>query len=128
MAVHVLVVDDEATVASMLRMVLETNGYEVAISRSTADAVRQLEAHTFEVVVTDMRMESTTSGYDVARAAAARPYAPGIIILTGYPMPARDWKQSGAHLMLQKPAPIPRLLQSIEELVAARAQKRKSSA
>lgn len=126
MAISILVVDDERTVASMLRMVLETHGYEVTVALSTAEALATMHAQRFDVVLTDMRMESQTSGYDVARAAAKLPSAPRIIILTGFPMPARDWKQSGAHLMLQKPAPIPRLLEAVEQVLAQRAPSKTS--
>lgn len=125
MAISVLVVDDERTVAGMLAAVLKTEGYEVATAASTADAVAMLRTRAFDVVITDMRMESNTSGYDVARAASAQTQDPAIILLTGYPMPAREWRQSGAHAMLQKPAPIPRLLETIERTLAERAQRRR---
>lgn len=125
MAISVLVVDDERTVAGMLAAVLKTEGYEVETAVSTTQAVAILNTRPFDVVITDMRMESSTSGYDVARAASAQSQDPAIILLTGYPMPAREWRQSGAHAMLQKPAPIPRLLEAIERTLGERAQRRR---
>lgn len=124
MPVTVLVVDDEANVASMMRMVLESDGYEVAVARSAAEAMALFGSQTFDVVVTDMRMESATSGYEVARAASTLAGDPAIILLTGFPLPSRDWRQSGAHAMLQKPVPIAKLLEALHEVLAQRAARR----
>lgn len=126
MPVTVLVVDDEANVGSMMQMVLESDGYEVTLARSAAEALALLASRAFDVVVTDMRMESATSGYDVARAASALASDPGIVLLTGFPLPSRDWRQSGAHAMLQKPVPIARLMECIREVLAQRAARRQA--
>lgn len=125
MPVTVLVVDDEVNVGSMMRMVLESDGYQVTLANSAAEALALFaSSQAFDLVVTDMRMESPTSGYEVARAASALASDPGIILLTGFPLPGRDWRQTGAHAMLQKPVPIAKLLECVQEILAQRAARR----
>ena len=53
----------------MLRAVLESEGHTVVTAINAADALRKLEAGSFDMVITDMRMETKTSGFDVVRAA-----------------------------------------------------------
>ena len=120
---RILLVEDEAAVASMLRMVLEVHDYEVEIAASARAGIETLRRGSFAVVITDMKMESETSGFEVARAAASHPDKPAVLILTGFPMLARDWKKAGAHAVLQKPAEMGRLLQSVRTLLEERQQR-----
>lgn len=103
MASSILIVDDEAAVLSMLTVIMETQGYRVTGAHSAREAQKLLNEASFDLVLTDMKMETPTAGYDVARAAARQPYAPLVVILTAYPLIASDWKRSGAHAMLAKP-------------------------
>jgi CheY-like chemotaxis protein len=120
MSARILVVDDEEPVSSMLKVVLEANGYTVVTSPSAADAVRLLAAEPFEVVLTDMRMESDRAGYEVVRAARARPDPPGVVIITAYPLLAHDWRAAGADAAMSKPTQMTQLLEVVDELVQKR--------
>jgi CheY-like chemotaxis protein len=120
MSARILVVDDEEPVASMLKIVLESNGYTVVAASSAADAVRLLAAEPFEVVLTDMKMESDTAGYDVVRAARALQGPPGVVILTAYPLLANDWRTAGADAAMSKPTQMNLLLEVVDELVQKR--------
>lgn len=53
---RVLVVDDEAEIADLLRTMLENAGYEVATAESGAVALELLEAASFDAIVSDLRM------------------------------------------------------------------------
>jgi PAS domain S-box-containing protein len=53
---RVLVVDDEAEIAELLRAMLEHAGYEVAVAESGAVALQLLDAARFELIVSDLRM------------------------------------------------------------------------
>ena len=53
---RVLVVDDEAEIAELMRAMLEGAGFEVAIAESGAVALELLEAARFDAVVSDLRM------------------------------------------------------------------------
>lgn len=120
MTERILLVEDEASVASMLRMVLEVHDYEVQVATSAKAGIAALGSGSFDIVITDMKMETDTSGYDVARAAASHPAKPAVLILTGFPVLAREWKRTGAHGVLQKPAEMGRLLDSVRTLLEQR--------
>jgi PAS domain S-box-containing protein len=53
---RVLVVDDEAEIADLMRAMLESAGYEVATAESGAVALELLEMARFDAIVSDLRM------------------------------------------------------------------------
>jgi CheY-like chemotaxis protein len=120
MSPRILVVDDEEPVSSMLKVVLEANGYHVVTASSAAEAVKLLAEDSFAVVLTDMKMESDTAGYDVVRAAKALANPPGVVILTAYPLLAQDWRAAGADAAMSKPTQMALLLDVVDELVHKR--------
>jgi DNA-binding NtrC family response regulator len=113
---RILIVDDEPTVLSTMKVILHTKGYEVVTTASAAEARAVLEAHGFEVVLTDMRMETELAGYDVVVAAKERQPAPAVIIMTAVPLLPSEWKTRGVDAVFAKPPNIQELLQTIEEL------------
>lgn len=120
MAVTILIVDDDDGVRSMLKLAFETHGYDVTTAASAAAAKKQLASRTFDAVLTDMRMETDTAGFDVVRAAAALPIRPPTIILTAYPLLAQQWREMGAAAVLQKPVRMGSLLDAVGQLLAQR--------
>lgn len=120
MSPRILVVDDEEPVSSMLKVVLEANGYAVLTAASAAKALELLLAEPFAVVLTDMKMETDTAGYEVVRAAKALPSPPGVVILTAYPLLAQDWRAAGADAAMSKPTQMALLLDVVDELVHKR--------
>ena len=69
------------------------------------------------MVITDMRMESETSGYEVIRAARSQAYNPATAILTAYPNLGGNWKSEGAESLLVKPMNTKDLLRQLEALL-----------
>jgi len=55
-AARILVVDDEAEIADLMRAMLEGAGFEVATAESGAVALELLDAARFDAVVSDLRM------------------------------------------------------------------------
>lgn len=55
-ATRVLVVDDEPEIAELLSELLQAAGYEVQTAHSGAAALRLLNRHSFECIVSDLRM------------------------------------------------------------------------
>jgi two-component system NtrC family sensor kinase len=53
---RVLVVDDEQEIAGLMRDLLESAGYEVAVAESGALALEMLETARFDAIVSDIRM------------------------------------------------------------------------
>lgn len=118
MAETILIVDDDDGVRSMLKLAFETHGYEVTAAASAAAAKKQLASASFDIVLTDMRMETDSAGFDVVRAASALPSPPPTIILTAYPLLAQQWREMGAAAVLQKPVQMTNLLNTVDRLLA----------
>ncbi len=115
---RILLVDDDVAVLLTLKAVLEMHDFEVHTARSVAEAEKQLAASTYQMVITDMRMESETAGFQVVQAAKQQSYRPATAILTAYPpLEAEDWKDRGAESLLVKPVGTKDLVRQIEALL-----------
>jgi CheY-like chemotaxis protein len=117
---HLLVVDDEPSIQLTLKTLLEIYGFQVDTATSAAEAIAKLKVGCYEMVITDLRMESDDSGFQVARAAAETDYQPAVAVLTAFPLLAQDWKKHGVHKLLLKPMRVHDLVQQIEAILAAR--------
>ena len=102
MPIRALFVDDDAAILQLFRTVLELEGFQVETAPSAAHALRLLAQDSFDLVITDMRMETPLSGFQVVHAAASRDPRPAIVIMTAYPMLPTDWKESGADALFTK--------------------------
>jgi DNA-binding NtrC family response regulator len=82
----ILVVDDEEDVRLSLERRLLREGHTVTISASQAAAIECIEKSQppFDVVLTDMLMESPSSGVEVLKTTLARDVFTEVIILTAY--------------------------------------------
>lgn len=114
---RILLVDDELAILLTLKAILEMNGFEVETAASAKEAVTKLNGGSYQMVITDMRMENETSGYEVIRAARQQEYRPATAILTAFPSLSSDWKQEGAQSLLVKPVGTEDLLRQIEVLL-----------
>jgi len=114
---RILLVDDELAILLTLKAILEISGFEVVTANSAKDGIAKLKEGPFHMVITDLKMESEKSGYDVVRAAKKADYNPATAILTAYPMLGSDWKDQGANSMLVKPMNTDDLLRQIEVLL-----------
>jgi CheY-like chemotaxis protein len=117
-----LLVDDDSTILTTLRGVFETRGFHVSTANSAGEAVRILARDSFDLVLTDMRMETETSGFEVVRCAKSTTDRPVVIILSAYPIPAREWRNAGADGMFMKGGGIFRILEDIERLLRTHAK------
>lgn len=116
---RVLIVDDETSILNLLKSVLEASSFEVETAKSAVEATTRLRREKYDLVLTDMRMETPISGYDVVRAAQQIRPRPAIAILTAFPIPSADWRSSGADALLVKGTDVmdlPRKLQSLLKL------------
>jgi DNA-binding NtrC family response regulator len=114
---RILLVDDELAILLTLKAILEMNGFEVETAASAKEAIGKLSNNAFQMVITDMRMENETSGYDVIRVARQQDYQPATAILTAFPSLGSDWKKEGAQSLLVKPVGTDDLLRQIEALL-----------
>jgi DNA-binding response OmpR family regulator len=116
---RILLVDDEVAILLTLKAILEMNGFAVETATSAREAALKLKQQEYQMVITDMRMETESAGYDVVRIARQQPYNPATAILTAYPALGSDWKEAGAQSLLVKPVGTEDLLRQIEALLIA---------
>ena len=114
---RILLVDDDATVLLTLKAVLELNQFDVQTAASAAEAVQKLASGTYEMVITDSRMETDDAGFHVIRAAQQQSYRPATALLTAYPPRNLDWDNHGLQSLLVKPIGTQDLLRQIEALL-----------
>jgi DNA-binding NtrC family response regulator len=125
---RILLVDDELAILLTLKAILEINGFEVETATSAKEGIGKIKAASFDMVITDMKMENERSGYDVVRAAKKAEYRPATAILTAYPTLGHDWKQEGAQSMLVKPMNTEDLLRQIEVMLIQHADHKAKAA
>ena len=114
---RILLVDDELAILLTLKAVLELHGFDVDTAASAREAKSKIRAHSYHMVITDMRMENERSGMDVVETARAAEYDPAIAMLTAFPIPGEEWESAGADQMLVKPMNTNDLLGQIEALL-----------
>jgi DNA-binding NtrC family response regulator len=83
---RILVIDDEEAVRTAVKRRLERDGYKVDVADSQAAGIEAIKTHNppYDVIVTDMVMESPTSGLEVLRAALTTDVFSEVIVLTAY--------------------------------------------
>ena len=124
-----LIVDDETSILITLRAILEGRGFEVHEASSAKIAREKIAAaFNFDLVITDMKMESERAGYEVVSAANRVPRPPVTIIISAYSNLSRDWRERGANASFDKPTNIPELLKTIDALLQEREKQLASAA
>jgi DNA-binding response OmpR family regulator len=114
---RILLVDDDLAVLLTLKAVLELHGFAVDTAASTAEAFRRLESGVYQMVITDLCMETEDAGLEVVRTARRQSYDPATALLTAYPPSAAHWKQYPAQSLLVKPLGTENLIRQVEALL-----------
>ncbi len=103
-AAHVLVIDDEPEVRSVLREMLVSFGYTVVEAASGEEGLTCCESAPVDVILTDISMPGM-SGWDVAEACRRRfPHVPlGFVTGWGDRLDQEMTRRSGVRFVLSKP-------------------------
>lgn len=114
----VLVVDDELGMRETVADILIGRGYEVATARNGEDALAQLRAGTFSLVLMDIRMPGR-DGISVLREIGGPP--PPVVLMTAYAADeqVRAAREAGSFALIHKPVPAQRLLDVVAQATAA---------
>jgi CheY-like chemotaxis protein len=100
---HALLVDDEELVLQMLATVLANEGFKVTTATSAAEASAILvHDEAFDIVITDLKMETPMAGFEVVEAAKGIVPRPVIVVLTAFPVPTSTWRDAGADALFVK--------------------------
>jgi len=116
---RVLLVDDDPASRLTLQTVLQAGGYRVDSAASAAEAVEKLDHQQYELVLSDLQMESPEAGLKVIAHARMMDYKPATALVTSY---RNGGSENQAHVLIQ-PQDVPGLLGKIAELIGGRASR-----
>lgn len=111
---RLLVVDDEPIVGKRLKQVFGKIGFEIETFTDSASALAAMAEKSFDIVVTDLKMEGI-DGIEVLKRVRAMNPETRVIIITGYASPdtAELAQQQGVFAFLAKPFRLDELKQVI---------------
>jgi CheY-like chemotaxis protein len=121
---RVLLVDDDPTSRLTLQTVLEASGYHVDSAASAAEAVGKLDEQEYQLVLSDLQMESPEAGLKVLAHARMMDYKPATAIVTTYQNAKSENTPQRQARMLIKPEDVPGLLAKVANLISERAARR----
>jgi DNA-binding NtrC family response regulator len=119
---HVLLFEDDDTLASLLARVLRADGCQVDILESAASVPAPAKLARYDVVLSDIHLANETSGHDVLKhVRAASPTTP-VILMTAYAdiEGAMNAVGEGAYDYLAKPIEPTELKRMVAEAIARR--------
>jgi CheY-like chemotaxis protein len=119
---RVLLVDDDPTARLTLQTVLEAGGYSVDSAASAAEAFGKLDRSQYELVLSDLRMESPEAGLKVLAHARMMEYQPATALITAYHHAVR--RAESLRSILIQPEDVPDLLTKVADLISGRAARR----
>ncbi len=121
---RILIVDDEASILFAMGEYFTVRGYTVDCARDVDEALALLDAHSFAVVIADLRlgMARNDEGFDVIGHVRDRSARSRTILLTAdwSPEVELEARRRGLDEVLLKPQPLAEIARVIEELLARR--------
>lgn len=115
----ILVVDDSEETVELIKRNLESAGFNIFTAPNVQTAIRSLEARTFDLVITDLKMPDG-SGLDIVRHASENYKNLGILVITGFPsiQGAVESIRIGAEEYLVKPFTDKELFDSVDRVLS----------
>lgn len=116
---EILVVDDERDVAELLKAILEARGHRVECVFGSHEALERVEARSFDIVLSDMKMPGMMGDQLHARILDMRPDLKGKIgFITGDSLSekVRNFLEAGGRPFIEKPIQVEELMKLIEKL------------
>ncbi len=121
---RVLLVDDDPASRQAIQWVLQAGGYEVDTAASAAEAIRLMDQGEYELILTDLKMESPEAGWRVLAHARIAPYKPATAFIRTYREPEGEEEQpEEEHPAAVAAEDVPKLLDAVAELISRRARR-----
>ncbi|XXF75165.1 response regulator [Myxococcaceae bacterium GXIMD 01537] len=121
MSSRLLIVDDEKPLCWAMERFFSAVGYSVRSSHDLRDAISQLGAHPFDVVISDLRMSGLMFEEGLMLADFIRGHVPHtrMVMLTAHATPELEQRarMRGVDLLLPKPQPLPELARHVSHLL-----------
>jgi|FLYL01.1.fsa_nt_gi CheY-like chemotaxis protein len=124
---RILLVDDNPTSRLTLQTILHAGGYDVDAAASAAEAVEKLDEGEYELVLSDLGMESPEAGYRVLSHARTREYKPATALVTMQQSTqlSESAMRRGLPVLIETEE-VPELLTRVAELISLRASRKVS--
>lgn len=123
MDVRILVADDEESILDLLSRFLEKIGYQADIAKDVASAIRLMQTHRYDVILTDKNMPDLDGrmegGMTLVKYAKEHMPSAEVIMITGYATieTAVEAMRMGAFDYIMKPIPLNELKTKIERIL-----------
>jgi CheY-like chemotaxis protein len=114
----ILVVEDEESLRTLTRTILERNGYKVLEAGSGKEAIEIAQRHSgsIDLLLTDMVMPGM-NGHEVARGVAAARPGVKVIYMSGYTEFSDNGPAQSEDILLPKPVTREALLRKMQEVL-----------
>ncbi|MDX8411248.1 MAG: sigma-54 dependent transcriptional regulator [Mariprofundaceae bacterium] len=118
----ILLVEDETNARRVMSLGLQAKGHEVRDCDGPVQAMQQLSANEFDIVLTDLRMEGRDAGLEVVRQAVQLQPDAKVLLVTAYASAdtAVAAMREGAFDYLTKPVSGEQLAMAVERALASR--------
>src|SRR5215472_14761511 len=83
-AVEILIVDDDPVTCDLLSEVFQQEGYSPTTARSRTEAIALTESQRFDIVLSDIRMQTKVDGLDVLKAIKQQSEGTKVILMTAF--------------------------------------------
>lgn len=122
---RVLLVHDELAARLTLQTLLEAGGYAVDVAASAAEAYPKLDENQYELVLSDLAMETPEAGLSLLSYARVKDYRPATALVTayGHPRPVGS-EETGEQQVRIDTEDVSILLAQVAELIGMRASRR----
>lgn len=123
MPTRILLVDDEESIHFAMQTYFSAFGYSVDEARTPAEALERLAARRYPVVIVDLKLSegggrrAEPAGLGIVEKLHRDCPETRVVVLTACDVEMEpEARRRGAHLFLQKPQPLPRLVRLVEQL------------
>jgi DNA-binding NtrC family response regulator len=118
---RILVVDDQESMRTLLRDMLEVIGYEVTVAEGGDEALRLMQAGAFDLVLTDLNMPSMDGTALLRAIKSVNPELP-VVIITGYGTYHTEKRvmREGANGYISKPCTLAKIESTLSGVFSSR--------
>jgi len=116
---HILIVDDEILIATLLSDCLERFGHTARVARSAVGALGWLDLEEFDVTIVDVMMAGPMDGLDLCRKIKTDPHKARskVLVTSGVPDMEDSAIGAGADAFLPKPFDLMEIINSVTGLI-----------
>ena len=123
MSKKILVVDDDSSILGSLSKLLQTEGYEIELAQDGQQAIEKILQTPIDLLLLDLGLPVKDGWITLSWLDQVNLLFP-VVIITGRSNQRELAEKAGADALMEKPLDVPRLLQTIHELIDEPAESR----